>query len=194
MSKRRSSISPILKEYIEYFIKEIIPVTAGILIALSIGNWNQNKKDQKYIKEILNITNAELDETLDDIHRVIPLQQSLVDSLDFYADDKEISLRNIVSKAEGFYIANIKDNAWKALSVSKIELIDYRLISAFSNLQEQKELLKTKSTNISNFLYQNLYDAGRDKKEAFKLMILDAMTTEKAARQSIEEVKKRKML
>lgn len=188
MSKKDASIKSRLIDYSKYFIKEIIPVTVGILIALSIGNWNQNKKDQKYIKEILSIIDHELEETLGDINEVVPLQQSLVDSLDFYTDDAETDLTDIVSKVNGFYIPNIRVNAWKALSVSKIELIDYRLVSDLSNIEEQKEILKTKGADISNFLFSNPKETGSDKKEAFKLMVLNAISTEKTTKQLIEKL------
>lgn len=51
-------------KYTRYAIGEIILVVIGILIALSINNWNQNKKDTKelhsYLKSIKNNLRADL--------------------------------------------------------------------------------------------------------------------------------------
>jgi hypothetical protein len=42
-----------MKKYIKAFFKEIVPIIIGILVALYINNWNENKKDEKYINQIL---------------------------------------------------------------------------------------------------------------------------------------------
>ena len=44
-------------KYLIYAIGEIILVVIGILIALSINNWNENKKDRKLEKEFLILKN-----------------------------------------------------------------------------------------------------------------------------------------
>lgn len=33
-------------------IREIVPVIIGILIALLINNWNEDRKDKKYLNQI----------------------------------------------------------------------------------------------------------------------------------------------
>lgn len=52
-------------KYLIYAIGEIVLVVIGILIALQINNWNENRKDEMFEKEILiqineNITNDKL--------------------------------------------------------------------------------------------------------------------------------------
>lgn len=42
-----------LSQYLKYAIGEILLVVFGILIALSINNWNEEKKDDKALKEYL---------------------------------------------------------------------------------------------------------------------------------------------
>lgn len=47
-------------KYARYAIGEIVLVVIGILIALSINNWNDHRKDRKYEKEILQLINQNL--------------------------------------------------------------------------------------------------------------------------------------
>ena len=47
-------------KYLKYAIGEIILVVIGILIALQINNWNENRVDTKYEKNVL----LELEKTL----------------------------------------------------------------------------------------------------------------------------------
>ena len=39
-------------KYIKYAIGEIVLVVIGILIALSINNWNENRKENKYLNQV----------------------------------------------------------------------------------------------------------------------------------------------
>src|SRR5210317_586335 len=41
-----------LSKYLLYAIGEIILVVVGILIALQINNWNENRKDQQVVQEL----------------------------------------------------------------------------------------------------------------------------------------------
>ena len=44
---------------ISQLIKEIIPVIIGVLIALVINNWNEERKDKKYLTQIFSSINEE---------------------------------------------------------------------------------------------------------------------------------------
>ncbi len=177
-----------MKKYIKQFVKEIIPVIVGILIALWINNWNENRKDKKYINQISSSINKELAETNQDILDKIVIQKSLVDTIDFYIQDPKISLLDITIKAKGIYIPAIKINSLKALSNSKIELMEYKKISALANIEEQKEMLKMKSERLPDFVYANTKETGKDKKEFMKLLMLDIINTEIALQKEIESI------
>ncbi|RQP13640.1 MAG: hypothetical protein EAS48_03390 [Chryseobacterium sp.] len=190
MSHKRNRVKYRATDYGKYFIKEIIPVTAGILIALSIGNWNQNRKEQKYVKEIFSLIDNELDDTHKGIEEVIPLQESLMDTLQYYSNNKDVSILQTILKVGGIYIAPIKTNAWVTFSNSKLELIDYQLIAPLSDMVEQREILKSKSTTLTNFINSNLSQTEREKKEILILHMKDVIGTEKVIQQQIEEVKR----
>lgn len=174
--------------YGKYFIKEIIPVTVGILIALSISNWNENRKDKNYINQISASIDKELNETSEDIITNKKIQKSLIDTLDFYKNYDEISLFDILIKVDGIHMPTIKINSWKAISNSKIELMEYDKISALANIEEQKELLKTKGENLINFIYPNTKETGIDKKQLLKLMMRDIISTETTIQNEIDRI------
>lgn len=112
------------KRYSIQFIKEIIPVIAGILIALFIDNWNSERKDKAYLNQVFSTINNELEESKEDIKSIIPQQNSLIDSLEFYSGNKSVTVLNIVKESKGIYIPQIKMNAWKSVANTKIDLID----------------------------------------------------------------------
>lgn len=175
-----------IKSYTIQFVKEIIPVIAGILIALFIDNWNDERKNQAYIDQVFSSINSELKETNNDIKEKIPLQKSLIDSLEFYANNKKVGVLDVVLKSGGVNIPTIKINTWKAVANSKIDLVSYKKIVALSSIEEQKETLKNKTEYLMNFLYSNLYKTEKDKKEILKIIMLDLIQTEKTTQKHIE--------
>jgi len=180
-----------LKNYAIQFIKEIIPVIAGILIALFIDNWNSERKDKAYVNQIFSTINSELNESKEDIKDIIPKQQSLIDSLEFHANNKNITVLNIVMKSKGIYIPQIKLNAWKSVSSSKIDLIDYKKIAELSYIEEQKQTLSNKSDFLMRFLYNNVNEVDKNKKQTLKMILMDIVQTEKTMQKAIELFQKK---
>ena len=188
MPDRKKSIKYKLSNYGKYFIKEIIPVTIGILIALSISNWNENRKDKNYINQISSQIDKELKETTKDIMDNMAIQQSLIDTLDFYKKDDKISILIAMKKTKGFHMPKIKINSWKAISNTKIELMTYNKVSILANIEEQKEILDRKSQNFMKFIYSNTQETGIDKKQLLKLMMRDIIITEKTTQNEIDKI------
>ena len=177
-----------MKENIKTFIKDIIPIVVGILVALWINNWNENRKDKNYLDQITSASNKELTDTNQDIKENLLLQKSYIDSIDAYLIDDKISLLDITLKNKGIYVPTIKINSWKAISNSKIELLDYKKISALAMIEEQKEMLKMKSMRLVDFLYANPKETGKDKKEFLKILMLDIIGTEESIQKDISNI------
>ena len=177
-----------MKKYIKAFFKEIVPIIIGILIALYINNWNENKKDEKYINQILSSMNKELKESNDDIKKKIPQQKRLIDTLSFYKNNDKVSIFDVMMKVNGIQIPKIRISSWKAISNSKIELLEYNRISALANIEEQKETMLSKTQYLMNFLYPNIKETGSDKKELIILMMQDIIVSENDLSEQIAEV------
>ena len=175
------------KTIIEFF-KEILTIIVGILIALYINNWNEDRKDAKYMNKIFVSMEKELKETNEDIKKKMPQQQTLIDTLEFYKKNDTISIFDVMMKVNGVQIPQIRISSWKAISSSKIELLEYDRVSALVNIEEQKELILSKTQYLMNFLYPNIKDTSTDKKELVMLMMQDIMVSEKDLREEIEMV------
>ena len=179
-----------MKKNIISFFKEIIPIIAGILIAMYITNWNEDRKDKKYINQIFTSINKELSETKEDIITQIALHNILIDSLDFYERNNTITLMDIAIKVNGIQMPTIKLSSWKAISNSKIELLKYENISTLANIENLREVLIMKNVNLSNFIYPNINETTMNKKQILKVMMMDIMSTETAIQKEIEKVLK----
>lgn len=141
-------------KYMLYAIGEIILVVIGILIALSLNNWNENRKTRIFEHEILTLIdqNLEQDSTLVSIElskskEAIMLTDRLLervsqkdysDSLNFWMG-KIISFERFKSQSSAFEvlkakgIENISD---KELQVGLISYYDENLFKLYESLND----------------------------------------------------------
>ncbi|MEL6558110.1 MAG: hypothetical protein AAFQ94_07995 [Bacteroidota bacterium] len=178
-----------MKRTVVEVLKQMIPVIVGILVALFINSWNEQRKDQNYIDEISKSIVTELEESRIDIVENIPKQNRLMDSLRFYAKDESLSLLDIVLKTEGFHSPQIRINSWEAISRTKIELVPYEQLKALSNIENSKELLEDKEKYLMTFVYSNMRENSSDIKETIIFLLLDIISTEMSIKENIENFK-----
>jgi hypothetical protein len=134
-------------KYLKYAFGEIILVVIGILIALSINNWNEGKKARKIeryiLKEIhknLELDILDLQENDPFIVRSINRMKTILDYLDNkkpYDDTLELHLQNF----------SLFPHFWQ--NTSGFEMLKSRGLETISN-----EILRTEIT----YLYDNDYE------------------------------------
>lgn len=177
-----------MRKYLKYLVHEIVPVILGILIALFINNWNEERKEKNYFDEIIASIQNELEETQADIEEEIISQRSLVDTLNVYLNDEITSLQALMNKTNGISLPRIRIHSWKALSNSRIELLDYESLSSLANIEEEKDLLGEKSSYLMNFLYNNIGEKTRYKKAILIGLMSDIISTESSIFAEISEL------
>lgn len=168
-------------------VREMIPVIIGILIALLINNWNEDRKDRKYLDQIFSSILKESEESIADIDFVLPKQQALIDTIETYLDNEKASIIEIVMKANGTHKPDIKLNSWRAIANSKIELIEYEKLSTLSDIEERKDNLYARIDKTADFLLMNITETSREKKELLKMMTFDVINAEKRLKSRIED-------
>ena len=87
--------------YLIYAIGEIVLVVIGILIALSINNWNENNKNSKQESQILLQLKEEYQENLTEIDLKISMRKEMLDAssrlLAYYDNSKSWTLADSVA-------------------------------------------------------------------------------------------------
>ena len=187
-SQQQEEHNPGMKNNLKEFVKNIIPVLLGVLIALWIDNWNEDRKDRKYIDNFYSSLVKEFGDTNKEITEKIPYQKTLVDTLEFYSNNEILPLLNVIEKAGGVNGPRIKLNYWRALSNSKIELIEYDKLSILTDIEEGNELLKYKQNKLLDFIYSNLTETGKKEKVLLKLMMEELMRTQKSVQKDIQKI------
>lgn len=168
----------------------MIPVVAGILVALFIDNWNENRKDESYINQVFSTIDNELSDTKNEIIALLPQQNALIDSLEHYSKNRKVTILDVVMRSKGINYPQIKTNAWKSVANGKIDLVDYKKVTSLSDIEEHKETLTKKTDFLMNFLYTNIDKTDASTKQTLKIILLDIIQTEKTIERSIEQFEK----
>jgi hypothetical protein len=93
-------------KYLKYAIGEIILVVIGILIALSISDWNENQKKSASEKTILNQLNQEFVKNKTNLEDAIKVHKQTINFLDRFISLFPISLDNppILDSLNTYYL------------------------------------------------------------------------------------------
>lgn len=167
-------------------LKDVVPVILGILIALVINNWNEDRKEQKYLNQIFASINEELKESIESLEENIPKQQRLVDSLKVDLNNETVALFDVIRKAGGVWAPRINNNSWRAIANSRIELIEFEKLSALSEIEDSKNNQDYKQKKIMDFVFDNIKSTTSDKKEVLMMMVSEMVSSGKYLQSEIE--------
>ena len=136
-------------KYFKYAIGEIILVVIGILIALQINNWNENRKDHKLKVFYMNSIKNDLIKDTVDINRVTKIQRIDNEASEHYLNRMLDPLSTIdtiinIAKNEYDFKFTVKreyaNNTFNTLiSTGNIELLDKELTQKLMDLNSLQQ-------------------------------------------------------
>ena len=165
---------------------DIIPVIVGVLIALFVNDLKQNKEDKDFIGQMLNSIDDEMQLNKEDFDSTLIAQQALIDTIKTYVYDEKVSIRDILVK-EGIKVPLLKNSIWKSFNNSKIELIDFKLVSVLTEIEEQRVFMNMVINGINNFSSDYALVTESDKKILFIMRLEDLIDLEKQILGSFSE-------
>ena len=147
-------------KYFKYAVGEIALVVIGILIALSINNWNDgrkvNKKESLILNELLNSINKDLKAYEDFLIPRIEKKESGLDSLQAYMFDKKIIQDSLFLD---FY-ANLKQDVYMRFDNGPFEALKSNGLDIISNNSLRTTINNAYTTELPlyTFFSNDLYD------------------------------------
>jgi hypothetical protein len=133
---------------------DMIPVIAGILVALFVSNVQQNILDRRLLATTLQSLSNEFSENEKVIEGLLPSQQRFLDTLRFYMNDKSYSLNDMSIKTNGMGTPQIQSTNWRAsLSNNSLRLLNFETIKLLSQI----ESLYTELEDQEEQMYPNVY-------------------------------------
>lgn len=167
-----------IKNNYKKIILDFIPAFLGVLVALFLSNWNQQRKENDFIrKSIVSIYN-ENKSNLENIEIQIDHLQHQQDTFKHYRNSKSLTISEIIGKNNGLQTQNIKHSSLKILTSSQlITQIDYETISLLSEIEEGINNLYTYRIKVFEMGYNLLESKNKNDKFRINLMINDFLRT-----------------
>lgn len=166
------------KQDVISFFREIVIVIIGILIALSINNWNENRNNEIFVDKALFAIEEEIKLNKTDINKIVQRHKVTIDSVTMHLNNDKISLRQIIEKSGGFQIAELKSIGIRFFISNKAELIDYEIISSLSEIEFLSEAVKMKTERLLNYLYDNMEGTNKSAKYKIVIYLADVVESE----------------
>lgn len=154
-----------LRKYIAYAIGEIVIVVAGILLALYLNNWNQERTDKKLEIQYYQSMNNQLKEDLNIILGEINYNQNYLNQF-YYAknliimnDKSKIdTLGNIAINMVRFSDFRRKSNIYQTLinSGEIIKINNYKITERLQSLEETYTYINRLEENHSSIILSQI--------------------------------------
>lgn len=171
----------------------MIPIILGMLIALFLNDWKDRAENQKYIDRAIHLIEKEIVESQKSVDEVLVRHYAVIDSLEANLENENLSLLEIAENAGGIQYPNVKNIAMRFFVGAKTELIDYKIISTLSELEDAKDIMLIKFEKLMDFAYANMENTDAKTKKAFAVHLANVIDSEKGLsdlyNQYLEEVK-----
>jgi hypothetical protein len=148
-------------KYFKYAIGEIILVVIGILIALQINNWNENRKDRIEERYVLMQLETEFESNLEQLDEKIAIRKQTINAslkLLEYTDNPSLRNNDSITK----YIANTLDAPTfdpiinDLISSGKLQLLQNNRLKQLLSFWTSEIIQVTEDeTNWSNVMLEN---------------------------------------
>lgn len=156
----------------------MIPVILGVLIALFINNWKQQVDDEKFMIRIFDSIRKEMELNKNEFTEVLPKQYAIIDSIEIHISNEKISLADIIIKSNGLQVPTVKNTSWKSFLNSKLELIDFEVISKLTDIEEAKQFMNSKFNKLMDFVLNNAESTDSKSKKMLIIQILNLIDSE----------------
>ncbi|NNE32057.1 MAG: hypothetical protein HKN40_06780 [Winogradskyella sp.] len=144
-------------KYLKYAIGEIILVVIGILIALSINNWNLNRKQNNAEKAFLQGIKTDLKKDKEYIDLIIQLQKPKIDVFDLLNSElPEFNNENEIAVDSLFKIYFTSQRTFYPISGSFQSAVSGNQINSYKDKVITSSLIK-----LYNTTYERLIDNGK---------------------------------
>lgn len=173
-------------KYLKRILHEVVPVILGILIALFINNWKEDRANEKFVEKALATIETEVEENYSSVSEILPRHYDLLERLIEEVDNDTLTIVEIITDAGGVQLPTIRSASWKLFLNSRSELIDYPIISALIEMDESKRIMDIKFEQFLTYAYQYMNTTDRQGKEMFVAYFSNLVDSEETLQELCE--------
>lgn len=155
-------------------ILDFIPAFLGVLVALILSNWNEQRKENEFIKKSIVSIYNDNKTNLERIDFQLTQLQNHIDTFDYYRNTP-LSLMDLIVKNNGVTTSEYTQTGWNILENSKlVTKIDYELLTGLSDNSKAIGLWGEYKKRITNILYSSLESRKVNDKKRMYVLFRDA--------------------
>lgn len=166
------------KQKITSFLREIIIVVLGVLIAVYISKLRDDAQDERFIKKTLFAIEEEIKENKLRLEKVLDRHRIVIDSMHQIKNDEAASLAELLERFGGIQYAGNTNIGLRFFISSKAELVDYKTISQLSKIEFTSDLLSKKMENLIEFSYNQMEKKDSVSKLKFVIYLSNVIDSE----------------
>ncbi|WP_397446031.1 hypothetical protein [Polaribacter sp. R77954] len=166
------------KKSVFSFLREISIIIIGVLIALFISNWNENRNNNDYVKKAKNYIKKEVIRNKSDLKSVVEKHDKTIDSLYKFKKRDDYSIRDFLEHMEGFQLSELRNTGLAFFVANKAELIDFKTISQLSSMESLSKFVAFKGKIVIDFIYKKMESTAAKDKETLIIHLEELMETE----------------
>ena len=144
-----------ISKYLIYAIGEIILVVIGILIALSINNWNEEKNTKAEESKILSEIKATLETDIYTINANISDANKSIESIQIIK--KQIQLAKPTNDSLGYHFAQFLEWSTSNINTGPYETLKTKGLDLISNDKLRNEIINYFEQLVKHNIDQNVY-------------------------------------
>lgn len=163
---------------LKYIIIEMVPVILGVLIALFINDWREQSENEQFLDRVYSSIRQEMELNKKEFTLALEKHHNLLDTLKVYEDNDQVSLSEILKKGNWLQIPIVRNTSWKSFLNTKIELVDFEVISQLTDIEETKTFMESKSKGLMDFVLTNINTTSPTRKKLFHLQLVNLMDSE----------------
>jgi hypothetical protein len=169
-----------VKKRILSFLKEIIIIVIGVLIAVSIGNYKEKIDNEAYVEKILLTIENEIELSHNEVDNVLKKHLAIVEALETDDDADALALGEMIGSLGGIQFPSIKNVGLRFFVSNKAELVEFQLISQLLDIEDHSNTLSSKMTRLADFAYEHINDEEDEAKITFAFLLADVIDSEQA--------------
>jgi hypothetical protein len=134
------------RRFLKYFLGQLVPVTAGILLALLIDGWLELRRQDRLVDQAQTALNAEITDNIRELDNSIPSMDAFVAALHKHMADIDAILATGSDPGGrpsfGMVVPNLSRASWEgAERTGALEFMDYAHVRAFADLYALQEVV-----------------------------------------------------
>tara|TARA_Y100000590_G_C15416332_1_gene899614 strand:+ start:264 stop:818 length:555 start_codon:yes stop_codon:yes gene_type:complete len=158
---------------------DLLPVTAGVLLALFISNTQQSWKQKKFTDQVMQTIVEENKANIAQIDSLLQKQYRTLDTLAYYTDSTNITIVDVIRKVNGLSTPDIINNGADFLLKGNQTVIDVDLLMKLAKINEAIENYDMALNQVTSGLYNDVYSAEPNDKRKLQLLLSDIMNYER---------------